>query len=189
MKKAAVYLRVSTDEQSTSLQIDAIKKYCEYHNLEFDVFEDKISGAKTSRPALDRLMKKIEAGEYSRLIVWRLDRLTRSLGHLARLILELKKSECDFVSVSESIDLSTPVGRLMIHLLGSFAEFERELIKERVTNGMAAAKKRGTKFGAKPRAFDMKKFNDLRASGMTMGAIAKRMGFSRSQLFARLSAH
>ena len=138
------YARVSTTEQCLDLQLDALRKAgCE--RIEKD---NGMSGSTTTRPGLDAALKALQPGDT--LVVWRLDRLGRSLPHLIELIAELKAHDVQFKSVTESIDTSTANGELIFHIFCSLAQFERRLIKERVTAGLKAAKARGQHLGRRP---------------------------------------
>jgi DNA invertase Pin-like site-specific DNA recombinase len=137
------YARVSTDDQTPALQLAALKKAgCK------TVFKDEgQSGATTKRPALLRCLKKLENGDT--LIVWKLDRLGRSLRDLITMLDELKRRGVKFRSLTEAIDTDTPTGRAMWQMIGVLAELERSLISERTRAGVKAAKGRGVKFGRK----------------------------------------
>jgi len=139
------YARVSTDEQNPALQLAALKKAgCKI------IFKDEgISGAISNRPALQRCLKKLEPGDT--LIVWKLDRLGRSLGNLITMLDGLKARGVKFRSLTEAIDTETPTGRAMWQMIGVLAELERSLISERTRAGVKAAKARGVKFGRKPK--------------------------------------
>ena len=143
------YVRVSTIEQDDSLQIDALKQAgCER------IFRDKASGAKTERPGLQDAMDFLREGDS--LVVWRLDRLGRSLKHLLETVALLEKRGIGFRSLQEVIDTKTSGGRLIFHIFGALAEFERNLIRERTLAGLRAARARG-RLGGRPRALDAKK--------------------------------
>ncbi|MBY0560999.1 recombinase family protein [Hyphomicrobium sp.] len=135
------YARVSTDEQSIDLQLDALERAgCQR------IFNDSgFSGALKSRPALDELLAYLKPGDT--LVTWRLDRLGRSLSHLILLVNDLEVRGIAFKSLSEAIDTSTAGGRLQFHMMGALAEFERALISERTKAGMAAARLRGVQLG------------------------------------------
>jgi DNA invertase Pin-like site-specific DNA recombinase len=135
------YARVSTDDQNPNLQLDALRAAgCE------TVFEDRgISGAAKARPGLDQALATLKAGDM--LIVWKLDRLGRSLGHLIHVITDLGGRGVGFRSLSESIDTETAGGRLVFHMMGALAEFERALIAERTRAGIKAMKARGGRVG------------------------------------------
>ncbi|MGJ8678295.1 MAG: recombinase family protein [Akkermansiaceae bacterium] len=138
------YARVSTDEQSPELQIDALKSAgCER------IYVDTVSGAKSDRPELEQLKSILRKGDT--LVVWRLDRLGRSLKDLITWMNELVEQEIHFESLQEKIDTATPTGKLVFHLFGAIAEFERDLIRERTHAGLVAARARGRKGGRKPK--------------------------------------
>ena len=142
------YARVSTNEQDTHLQIDALKTIgCEL------IYQEKQSGAKKDRPELQQCLKSLRENDI--LIVWKLDRLGRSLQHLIEVVSDLEERKIGFQSLTENIDTTSPTGKLIFHIFGSLAEFERGLIRERVKAGLEAAKKRGKKFG-RPDALDDK---------------------------------
>jgi DNA invertase Pin-like site-specific DNA recombinase len=139
------YARTSTDDQTTALQLAALKRAKCTH-----VFEDKgLSGATTKRPALERCLKTLRAGDT--LIVWKLDRLGRSLRDLITMLDELRDRGVAFQSLTEAIDTHTPTGRAMWQTIGVLAELERSLITERTRAGVKAAQRRGVKFGRKPK--------------------------------------
>ena len=135
------YARVSTDEQNLDLQRAALESAgCGR------IFEDHgISGSATTRPGLSEALAAMKQGDS--LVVWKLDRLGRSLGHLVGLLDDLGKRGVGFVSLTESIDTTTAGGRLVFHMMAALSEFERSLIMERTRAGMSAAKRRGTRLG------------------------------------------
>src|SRR5260221_5896798 len=137
------YARVSTQDQTLDLQTDALKQAgCE------KLFTDMTSGAKSERPGLQDAMNQLRAGDT--LVVWRLDRLGRTLKHLIATIAELSDKGIGFRSLQESMDTTTSGGRLIFHIFGSLAEFEREVIKERTIAGLQAARARG-RLGGRPK--------------------------------------
>ncbi len=136
------YSRVSTLDQNLDLQIDNLKKAgCE------KIFRDKLSGAKAERPGLESLFEHIRKGDC--IVVWKLDRLGRSLKDLIKTITRIENKGATFKSLTENIDTTTPSGKLIFHIFGSLAEFERSLIKERINAGLAAARARGKISGRK----------------------------------------
>jgi DNA invertase Pin-like site-specific DNA recombinase len=135
------YARVSTDEQNLDLQKQALRAAGCRHIIE----DPGLSGADRSRPRLNEALSKLKKGDV--LVVWKLDRLGRSLAHLIELIDTIGKQGAGFASLTESIDTTTAGGRLVFHMMGALAEFERELIRERTTSGMQAAKRRGKHVG------------------------------------------
>jgi len=144
------YARVSTQDQKAELQIDALEKAgCQ------KIYLDKESGSKSSRPELDRLKDSLRAGDT--LCVYRLDRLGRSLKDLISWMQELDNEGINFESLQEKIDTSTPTGKLIFHIFGAIAEFERDLIRERTNAGLTAARARGRKGGRKPKLSEEKR--------------------------------
>ncbi len=130
------YARVSTSDQDLTLQTDALTKAgCE------KLFTDKVSGAKLNRPGLTEALNFVRAGDT--LVIWKLDRLGRSIGGLIELAADLSARKIDFRSLTDGFDTATPSGRLLFHILASVAEMERELIKERTIAGLAAARAKG----------------------------------------------
>ncbi|EJY9742445.1 recombinase family protein [Escherichia coli] len=138
------YARVSTNHQDTALQRNALE--CAGCEL---IFEDKISGTKSDRPGLKKLLRTLSAGDT--LVVWKLDRLGRSMRHLVVLVEELRERGVNFRSLTDAIDTSTPMGRFFFHVMGALAEMERELIVERTRAGFAAARQEGRNGGRKPK--------------------------------------
>jgi len=136
------YARVSTIDQNLDLQLDALKNIgCE------KLFEDKVSGSKSDRPGLIKALDQLRNGDT--LVVWRLDRLGRSLRHLIELINKLQEKEIMFRSIQDGIDTSNSIGQFFFHITGAFAELERNLIRERTKAGLDAARARGRKGGRK----------------------------------------
>jgi DNA invertase Pin-like site-specific DNA recombinase len=188
----AVYVRVSTDYQRTDSQEQELRRYCRqrgWNNLTF--FTDRISGAKASRPELDKLMQRVRAGEVERLVVYKLDRLGRSLTHLALILDELHRLRVPLIASSQGIDTSddNPAGRLQLGVLMAVAEFERGIIKERVNAGLAAARQRGVQLGRPAtingRAGEIRK---LKAKGIGLRAIARQLKMPPSSVHKALSA-
>ena len=176
------YARVSTHEQSLSLQLDSLKKAgCR------KIFDDKVSGSGSDRPGLKTALEYVREGDT--LLVWRLDRLGRSLKDLIEIIGGLEKRGIGFKSLQESIDTTTSGGRLIFHVFGALAEFERNLIRERTRAGLAAARARGRK-GGRPRALDSKKIELLYRlydeKKCTIKEICQILGISKPTLYAYL---
>jgi len=140
------YARVSTEEQSLEPQLEALKEAgCE------EFFQEVASGAKTARPQLEEALKYARKGDV--IVVWKLDRLGRSLKHLIETIQDLEKKGVEFKSLTEGMDTKTPGGRLLFNIFGAIAEFEKDLIKERTQAGLKAARARGRK-GGRPKKMD-----------------------------------
>lgn len=176
------YARVSTNEQDLSLQLDALKEAgCE------KTFQDRVSGAKAERPGLQEALHYLRKGDT--LVVWRLDRLGRSLKHLIETVNDLEERGIGFQSLQESIDTTTSSGRLVFHIFGALAEFERNLIRERTQAGLEAARARGRK-GGRPKSLDVKKTELLYelydSKKHTVKEICELMGISRPTLYSYL---
>ena len=175
------YCRVSTDDQNPDLQLTALKRAgCK------KIFTDKATGAHVKRPELGKCLKALKAGDV--LIVWKLDRLGRSLHDLIGLLDDLKTRDVAFRSVTESIDTSTPTGRAMWQMVGMLAELERSLIQERTKAGRAAAQARGVKMGRKPllNAQQVAHARKLVGQGERPDDVARLLTVSRRTLYRAL---
>ncbi len=173
------YARVSTVEQNNDLQIDALKKEgCD------KIFEEKASGAQRDRPELKSALEYARAGDT--IIVWKLDRLARSLKQLIETVEDLEKRGIGFKSITESIDTSTSGGRLIFHIFASLAEFERNIIRERTRAGLESAKARG-RTGGRPSKMSEEDIEVaktlLKNPDITAKEVAKRMGVSFATLY------
>lgn len=176
------YARVSTLEQDVSLQIDALQKAgCER------IFQDKISGAKSDRPGLQEALNYARKGDS--IVVWRLDRLGRSLKHLIETVGQLEEQGIGFRSLQESIDTTTSGGRLIFHIFGALAEFERNLIRERTLAGLQAARARG-RMGGRPRKLGPQKmelaYRLYDEKKYAIHEICQMLGISKPTLYAYL---
>lgn len=177
--KAALYARVSTLDQHTENQLVELRRYAEARGWTVTEYVDEgVSGAKESRPALDQLLKDAKRRRLDVLVVWKLDRLGRSLRHLILTLDELTALGVGFVSLNEGIDTSTPAGRLQLHILGAIAEFERARVAERVKLGMARAKAQGRSVG-RPR-HDVTEDGLLATAHLSVRAAAYQLGVSKS---------
>lgn len=174
------YTRVSTDDQISDLQEDAlIQAGCER------IFSETISGASQDRPVLTDLLSYLRRGDT--LVLWRLDRLGRSLSHLISLVQNLEERGIALRSLTESIDTSTPNGKLVFHLFGSLAQYEREIIRQRVAAGLDAAKRRG-RVGGRPKVVTESKAQAISAM-IKQGAAAKEICLALSISRATLYRH
>jgi len=175
------YARVSTLDQDTGLQLDALSAAgCA------KVFEDHASGARTDRAGLRQALDYVRDGDM--LIVWKLDRLGRSLQHLIETVATLEKRGVGFRSITEAIDTTTPGGRLVFHLFGALGQFEKDLIQERTRAGLAAAAARGRKGGRKP-VITVEKLGRARAiigKGLTVREAATRLKVGKTALYEAL---
>ena len=178
------YARVSSSDQSLDLQKDALIKIgCE------KIYEDKISGTSKSRPGLDKTLEMLRAGDT--LVVWKLDRLGRSVKNLISLISDLNSRNIHFKSITDSIDTSTTSGRFFFHIMASLSEMERELIAERTKAGLEAAKKLGRVGGRKRKMTDSKinSAKKLLASGVVPKDVAQNLGVSLATLYRWIPAN
>jgi DNA invertase Pin-like site-specific DNA recombinase len=178
IKRIALYARVSTlNGQNPQLQLDELRQYAQARGWTvYSEYTDLgISGAKDSRPQLNRMLEDAHARKFDGIAVWKLDRLGRSLKHLVTTIDDLEHYGVAFVSLRDNIDMSTPSGRLMLHLLAAMAQFERSLIQERVVAGIASAKSRGVKFGRPKVYVSALKIQQLRDAGVPWVDVAKRL--------------
>jgi DNA invertase Pin-like site-specific DNA recombinase len=179
------YMRVSSESerQITDLQKDALLVA---GVDERNIFQDKTSGARDKREGLTKALNFLKAGDC--LVVWKLDRLGRSLSHLLQIIIDLQKRGVAFRSLTEHMDTSTPQGELFFHLFGALAQYERALIKERVVAGLQAAKSRG-RVGGRPRAIDSEKLEailQMLKNGTSKAAICRNFTIKRSTLYDAL---
>jgi DNA invertase Pin-like site-specific DNA recombinase len=177
-KRAAIYVRVSTVEQETDLQEAELREYCGRRGWEAILYRDKgQSGAKQDRPALNSLLSDLRKRKVDVILVWSLDRLARSLKHLLNISEECKSLGVDLVSLRQSIDTTLPAGRLTFQILGAVAEFERELLRERVKAGMAQARRAGKNIGRPAlRRFgsaELDRIRLLRMQGVSVRRLAK----------------
>lgn len=175
------YARVSTSDQDLALQRDALTAAgCER------IFTDTMTGTSTERPGLSKALAALSAGDT--LIVWKLDRLGRSLAHLVQLVAELGTRDVAFRSLSDPIDTASAGGRLVLHIMGALAEFERSLIVERTQAGLQAAKRRGRKLGrpGKLTPAQITHARALLASGENGRSVARSFGVARSTLYAAI---
>ncbi len=178
------YARVRTLDQNLELQRDALEKAgCE------GAFEDHVSSASSERPGWAKATAALRKGDA--LVVWRLDRLGRSLKHLIDTVNEFDAKGIGFKSINESIDTTTPGGRLVFHIFGALAEFERELIRERTNAGLAAARARGRK-GGRPRKLAPRQVATARTllgdGKHSVTEVAEMLGVSRNTLYRALRA-
>jgi DNA invertase Pin-like site-specific DNA recombinase len=178
IKRVAIYARVSTlNGQNPQLQLDELREYAHRRGwtMAGEYTDLGVSGAKDSRPELNRMLADAHARAFDGIAVWKLDRLGRSLKHLVTTIEDLACYGVSFVSLRDNLDLSTPAGRLMMHIIGAMAEFERSLIQERVVAGIQAARKRGVRMGRPKRWVSAEKIRAMRDDGVPWRAIARKM--------------
>lgn len=138
--KVAIYARVSTEDQHAEKQVAALQEYCLRNNYDiFGIYSDTISGSKSSRPLFNQLLEDMRHYKFRAVVVTKLDRLGRSLQHLISLLDEFRTKSVEIIAISQNIDTTTATGRFQWQILGAFAEFEREMIRERTKEGLKKA--------------------------------------------------
>ena len=184
--RVAIYARVSTKghNQDPETQLIALREYAKARG--FDVVDEYvdvgISGSKESRPALDRLMTDARRRRFDSVLVARFDRFARSTRHLIQALEEFNALGVDFISLSESLDTSTPMGKMVYTVIAAVAELERSLIRERVLMGLERAKAQGKQLGRPPTEVDEEAICRLREKGISLRDIGKKMGVSRTKV-------
>lgn len=154
--KYGIYARVSTEEQTTEQQIEPCVRRCEAEGWEYKIFQEKVSGAKENRTELGLLMEDVRSRAIDGVMVYKLDRLGRSLKHLLQLIEEFRNKGVPFISISEGFDTGTPMGRFGVSIMGALAQMERELISERTKAKLHYLKSKGKHIGRPKGAKDKK---------------------------------
>ena len=188
--RVALYARVSTKNngQDPETQLMALRDYAQARG--FEIFQEYtdigISGSKERRPALDQLMKDAQRRKFDLVLVARFDRFARSTRHLIQALEQFSALGVDFISLSESIDTSTPMGKMVFTILASVAELEKSLIQERVVMGIQRAKKQGKRLGRPPVSVDLGKAHRLQEQGLSRKAISRRLGVGLGTLHAAL---
>ena len=181
--RVAIYARVSTHDkgQDPDLQLKPLREYCKQRSFEVagEFIDVGISGSKDRRPEIDKLMELSRKRLIDCVLVWKLDRFGRSLKHLVTALDEFEKLGVSFISYRENLDLTSSTGKLMFHIIAAMAEFERELIKERVKAGIVNARSKGKQIGRKPIDNDTaEKIIELRNQNLSFGKISKQLKLS-----------
>ena len=186
-KRVGIYVRVSTHDQSYEIQEKEIGQYAIARGWTItSLYADKATGTNGNRAELKRLLSDCQMRQLDLVIVWKLDRFARSLKDLILMLQQLSELGIEFISIRDNIDLSTSSGKLMLHIIGAFAEFEASIIKTRVKAGLDLARSKGTRLGRKP-TIDAMKVRELRAQGYSLGKIAKYLGVSKAGVHKSLS--
>jgi DNA invertase Pin-like site-specific DNA recombinase len=184
--KIAIYARVSTigHGQDTGMQSKDLQEFCKLREFQvFDSYIDEgVSGSKDSRPELNRLMADARKRRFDAVLVWKLDRFGRSLKHLVNALAEFQALGIAFISYKESLDMTTPAGRLMFGVIAAMAEFERDLICERTKAGVAFARSKGTHIGRPRLNVHPSEVARLRASGHSLRAVGRSLGISEGSV-------
>lgn len=178
--RCALYVRTSTsDRQDTAMQIRDLESYAKTRGWNVvKVFEDKgFTGTNSNRPALKALLCDARARKFDLILVWRLDRFGRSLREIVLMLQDLADYGVEFCSLKDSLDLSTSQGKLMLHIVAAFAQYEAEIIKSRVRSGLENAKAKGQKLG-RPKKRNDAEIKRLREEGLSIRQIAKQLGIS-----------
>jgi DNA invertase Pin-like site-specific DNA recombinase len=190
--RAAIYGRVSTSNhgQDVQMQVRELREYCERRGFEIvsEYLDEGISGAKSSRPELDRLMAEAHLRRFDAVVVWKFDRFARSVSHLLRALETFQALGIEFVSLSEQLDTSTATGKMVFTVLGAVAELERSLIAERVRAGLRNAKAKGKRLGRRPVTTNPAEARALRAAGKSFSQIAAQLHISQGTAYRLASS-
>ena len=190
MKRAALYLRVSTVDQHPESQLYDLRQMAAQRGYEIaHEYTDRISGVKARRPGLDNLMQDARRGRFDVVLVWACDRIARSTRHFLEVLDELNRLEIEFVSFRESIDTGGPLGRAIVVIIGAIAELERSLIVERVRAGMRRARLEGRHIGRPSLDLDREAICQDRRRGRSIGQIAREHRVSRTTVHRVLHEH
>jgi len=190
MKRAALYLRVSTLDQHPETQLHDLRQMAAQRGYQIvDEFTDRISGTKSRRPGLDQLMTGARRGRFDVLLVWASDRIARSVKHFLEVLDELNRLNVEFVSFREQIDTGGPLGRALAVIIGAIAELERNLIIERVRAGMRRARLEGRHIGRNPLVLDHAAISRDRGQGHSLRRIAKNYRISTTTVQRVLRQH
>jgi DNA invertase Pin-like site-specific DNA recombinase len=189
MKRAALYLRVSTVDQHPETQVHDLRQLASQRGFEIvKEYTDKISGTRAKRPGLDQLMRDAHRRQFDIVLVWACDRIARSTRHFLEVLDELNRLNVEFVSFREQIDTGGPLGRAIVIIIGAIAELERSLIIERVRAGLRRAKLEGRKLGRPSLDLDEKAIRHDRAQGQSLRQLAKTYRVSRATI-SRVISH
>ena len=188
-KTVAIYARVSTDKQTVDMQLAELQEYLK--KREWRIYQEYIdqgyTGGNTKRPAFSQMMEDARKRKFDVLVVWKLDRLGRSLKDLINTLDELGALGIDFISYENQLDTSTPTGKLVFHVIGAVAEFEKDIMRERVKAGLENAKRKGKRLGRPPvREGLLEKAKALRKEGLSFRKIGKRLGVDEGTVRKRI---
>ncbi len=189
LKRVGIYARVSTNRQCPESQLLPLREYATARGFEIvSEYVDVISGSKDSRPELARLMADAQKRRLDAVVVWKFDRFARSTRHLVTALEQFNALGVDFISLSESIDTSTPMGKMVFTVLAAVAELELSLIRERVVMGLERAKAQGKQLGRPQVETSEEQLLALSEQGLSSRQIAEETGLSSSTVLRRLSA-
>lgn len=189
MKQTAIYIRVSTMKQYKGLdsQQACILEYCRNHGISnYKIYKDRQTGGNLDRPALKRLQDDIFRGRVNTVIVWKLDRLSRSLKDGINLLCSWLEKDIRIIAISQNFDLTGAVGQMIMSLLLGIAEMERQNIKENIVRGLHRAKQRGIQLGGSEPQYDYNQIVTLKGRGMNVSQIARHLGCARQTVYTAL---
>jgi DNA invertase Pin-like site-specific DNA recombinase len=190
MKRAALYMRVSTVDQHPETQLHDLRQLATQRGFEIvEEYTDKISGTKAKRPGLDQLMRDAHRGRFDVVVVWACDRLARSVRHFLEVLDQLNHLNVEFVSFRENLDTAGPLGRAVVVIISVVAELERNLIIERVRAGIRRARLEGRRIGRAPLEVDHRALLRDRARGLSLTELARAYRISRSSVCRVLREH
>ncbi len=183
--RAALYARVSTNEQDVELQLRELREYVARRGWTIvgEYADQGVSGAVTTRPALTRLMEAARRRQFDILLVWKFDRFARSTRHLLLTLDECRHLGIHFVSLTEQIDTGSPLGEVVFVILGALAQFERDLIRERVHAGLRKARADGKRLGRPPASVNRSRIADLQRQGLSYREIGQRVGLPKATVY------
>jgi len=185
--RAGIYARVSTKEQDVDKQVDELVDYCKRNNYDYELFVDKgVSGNKESRPQFNKLMDEVRLNKIDLVVVYKIDRLARSMQHFLKIIQELKNKNIGFISITQPIDTTSSTGELLMNILACFAQFERNLIRERVKLGKDRSKK---KQGRKNKKINLKTILGLKRKGLSTYKIAEEYNKRHKPFISHMTVH
>ena len=194
-RKSAIYIRVSSRDQSHASQLPDLERWVAAHGGMIDWYQDTFTGRTMERPGMDKLLGDIRAGQIERVVVWRLDRLGRTTRGLCRLFDELGERKIDLVSLRDGFSLASPAGRLHARILASVAEYETEIRSERVAAGQAVARRKGKKWGGSKKGWRWKVTDDqlaaireMKAAKKPIAQISRIVGLSRPTIYRVLKS-
>ncbi len=182
-KVVALYARVSTLDQNCEVQLEDLRRYADKRFASYCEYTDAgFSGTQRHRPQLDALIRDARRRLFDVVLVWKFDRFARSLKHLIESLHEFSALGIDFISLTEGVDTTTPAGQLLFHIVGAVAQFERDLIAERVRAGMAHARAMGKRIGRPRAAVDVEAVSKLRVEGRSLREIAQTLNVPVSRV-------
>ena len=183
-KRVAIYVRVSTKDQSVEMQLHDLERYSKERGLNvFKVYQDDgISGTKDNRPGLSQLMNDTRKRKFDVVLVWRFDRFARSTKHLVDALYEFRNLGIDFISYQENIDTASPLGEAIFTIISAMSKLERDIIAERVKGGLRKASANGKRLGRPESEVDTDKIFEYKKQGKSIRGIAKEMGVHRSKV-------